>query len=291
MSFADRSERMGLDVIGNGSYFYEDSLSKIRYDKLCTKEDPEIEVPVYAIFTGKPEPYEGRMTYVGVVSDEYEFEGNEIINDRIRQSILEFGSPVFREVTFLNPSLTYMRKEMVIQNSRVIHRTVGEIYPEIIISNTYNGHGAKNIQFGISMVHRDRTLSFGFKEKILSMRQVHIQSARSTVTSIGNYVESFSSGISDLIHTNMNNELSSMDIMRTLDLIEKIGKKRRDLISVELEAARAEGSIITTWNMFLSILKYSTMETNINAKSLLENVAERVLVLPGSMLTRLVEAA
>ena len=39
--------------------------------------------------------------------------------------------------------------------------------------------------------------------------------------------------------------------------------------------------------MFLAITKYSTIEKNLNVKTMLENIAESVLVIPAQMLALL----
>ena len=61
------------------------------------------------------------------------------------------------------------------------------------------------------------------------------------------------------------------DMMKTLDLVErKVGKRRRDAISNELPDMSEEGGItswsMTTWQLFLALTRFSSVEKNINAK-------------------------
>jgi len=84
--------------------------------------------------------------------------------------------------------------------------------------------------------------------------------------------------------------LTEEEVLGVLDLVEKTGKKRRKEVSKILEElVGSEDNGIQSWgtssfNLFLAITKYSTVEKNLNAKTLLENVAERVLTVPPQLL-------
>ena len=126
--------------------------------------------------------------------------------------------------------------------------------------------------------------SFGFKTKILSMRQVHTVNSRTTATTVGAFIQVFSSNILDLVRMNFENRVSEVDVLKTLDLVEQVGKRKRENISKMLEEiSSSSNGIISSWNIFLAITKFSTIEKNINSKAMLENIAERVLVLPEQM--------
>lgn len=281
MRFADRAEAMGLTVRPHGVYEYTDCLSAVRYMEVQTKSE-NMDIPVLAIFTKGPT--DDDYSYEGIVSDLYQFEGNECINRSVRDSISGLGAPLLSEFTFLDDKLTKMRKELVVSNKTNIPQ-VGDLYPQVTVLNTYNGHGAKDIKFGLTMMEgNQRVVGFGFNTNVVSLRQVHVRHARTHATSIGTYLQAFNENISDIVRSNMQNRVTDDDIMKTLDLIEKIGKRKREKIEATLTELKKESGFISNWNVFLAITKYSSEEKNINVKSLMEDVAERVLVLPQRML-------
>ena len=65
----------------------------------------------------------------------------------------------------------------------------------------------------------------------------------------------------------------------TLDLVEALGKRRRERIADLL----SDPQNLTAWGMFLAIIKYSSFEPNLNVKRMLENIAQSVLVIPARM--------
>jgi hypothetical protein len=75
-----------------------------------------------------------------------------------------------------------------------------------------------------------------------------------------------------------------------LDLVENVGKKRREEVSTFLSDLTKNGQSISAWHMFLAIAKFSSVEENLNVKTLMENICERVLVLPVKMMEALKKA-
>lgn len=280
VSFVDRAESMGLQNIGNECFKYEDSIGSVIYKHLQTKDN--IDVPLYYIFTKPPV---GNTEYIkaGYVSDLYQFEGNEVMNQKIRDSISEIGTPIFREYIYLNSVRTRMSNEILIQNSSNIP-SVGDVYPQVVVNNTYDGSGAREFLFGFSILENNnsRLFGFGFKNKINKVRQVHnIHSKTSFSSSINNYVEFFSNNILDIITENFNTTVDEEHLLHVFDMLEKIGKKRRTDVSTYIaEASKQTGGRVNAWTLFLAITFFSTIEKNVNIKSLLEDVAEKVLVIP-----------
>jgi hypothetical protein len=92
-----------------------------------------------------------------------------------------------------------------------------------------------------------------------------------------------------MISRSFSTQVSEEDMLTTLDAIEELGKARRKEISkilAEMNPAPAEGQdppLPTVWQVFLSIVRYSSFEPNLNIRRLLENAAERVLVIPTRM--------
>ncbi len=278
MSFEERFENMELTDMGNGCYHYSDSYGEIVYRKLKTNGGTGIadneDVPYLALYTKNENMDE--FQYCGIVSDSYKFVGNDKINNQIRASINEIGKPILKEKCFVNSKLTNMYNEIIIEHALNIPER-GTIYPQIIIKNSYDGTGSTNIAFGLHIQEND--IGFGFREKIGNMNQIHISSSSTNLsTAVGGYITAFSENIIELIQSSFNNHLSEDEIMSTLNLIEEIGKKRRESISTLLE----DGT--SMWQMFLAITRFSSLEKNLNAKIMLESVAERCLIVPAQMI-------
>lgn len=276
-------EQMNLVDNNDGTYSYNDRICHVKIHETAIKPNFE-DIPVLAVFTKNNEE-NTQYEFIGVVSDEYKFEGNDIIINGVKDSIRSAGSPVFHEFIYVPRDYSNMLSEILLQHRNNIP-TVGDLYPQISISNTYNGRGSKEINFGFSIYNgEERYSSIKFKTKIGSLKQNHVQGARTSVASISSYVQRFNDNIVNLFEQNYNNRVAEEDILKTLDLLEKIGKKKKEEISKAIQDISEQNTNgqITSWNIFLAITKFSSIEKNINVKSLLENVAERVLVLPAEM--------
>jgi len=276
---------MGLVDLGNECFGYNDAIGSVVYKHLQSKDN--IDVPLYGVFT-KPPVDNIDLKYSGYVSDSYQFEGNEVMNEKIRQSILEVGTPIFREYVYLNSSRTRMSNEILIQNCTNIPK-VGDVYPEVVVKNTYDGSGAREFLFGFSIIAEDvgRLCGFGFKNKIGKMRQVHnIHSKTSFSTPIGQYVEVFSKNILEILDANFKTEITEDHLLTVFDMLEEVGKKRRFEVSAYLKSvedyhkANNTDVKINAFDLFIAIAYFSTIEKNVNIKSLLEDIAEKVLVIP-----------
>lgn len=290
--FAERAAAMGLNVAQayKGLFSYSDRHSEVVYRILgptCFPEDPEEHptdgavTPLVGIFTKGPE--ETDYKYVGYVSDIYKFIGNESLNERIRQSISSVGMPIVTENTILTIDYTRMRNEIIIQNGQQVAQA-GDILPVMIVSNSYNGTRAASIAFGITMDYRQNRVIFAFT--LGEIRQVHIASSTTSVSSaINSYMQVFSESITDMITQSFSSRLSEEEMLGVLDVIEGYGKKRREAVSSLLDEIQteSESSLPTAWQMFLAIVRYSSLEPNLNIKRMMENAAESVLVIPPRM--------
>jgi len=276
LSFPLRAAQMGLTDLGNECFEYHDPIGGVIYKHLQTKDN--IDVPLYGLFT-KPPVDNIDYKYAGYVSDLYQFEGNEVMNNRIRQSIQEIGTPIFREYIYLNPVRTRMSNEILIQHASNIPR-VGDVYPQVVVKNTYDGSGAREFLFGFSVLENNsRIFGFGFRNKISKVRQVHnIHSKTSFTSPIGNYVEFFAENILEIIETNFNTPITEDHLLTVFETLEEIGKKRRLEVSSYLN--KQEGAQVNAWSLFLAITYFSTIEKNVNIKALLDDIAEKVLVIP-----------
>lgn len=281
LTFQSRSQSMGLRDIGNECFQYDDSIGSVIYKHLQTKD--LVDIPLYAIFT-KPPVENTEFSYAGFVSDLYQFEGNEVMNEKIRQSISEIGTPIFREYISLNyPQRTRMSNEILIQNSTNVPR-IGDIFPQIIVKNTYDGSGAREYTFGFSILEDSTTrlMGIGLRNKIGKIRQVHnVHSRTSFSNPITNYIEVFSNNILEIIDINFNTVIDEDQLLSVFDMIESVGKKRRNNISAYIsEITKETNGRVNAWTLFLAITFFSTIEKNINIKILLEDIAEKVLIIP-----------
>ena len=290
--FAQRAQEMGLTVIGahKGLFTYEDQYSQLAYRQLYTgfinvnEEDRHptdgSPTPLIAIYTRPASNVD--FKYVGYVSDFYQFIGNDVLCQRVRDSVQSVGIPIMTENAIMSWDHTRMRNEIIIQSSQN-HAQAGDVLPVMVVNNSYNGTRAATIAFGLAMEYNNNRTVFAFS--LGEMRQVHIQSAttemRSAVTS---YMQVFSENIADMITESFNSRVTEEDMMALLDVIDQYGRKRRDAISTLLaEIQPAEAGLPSAWQIFLAIVRYSSFEPNLNMKRLLENAAESVLVIPRRM--------
>lgn len=296
--FNERAVAMGLDYIGGKLMAsYRDRHSEVVYRQLITMPGMEPHptdsqvAPIQAIYTKPVDITEGQedpgYKYCGYVSDIYQFIGNEALNQSIREAIQQVGLPIVRENTILSENLTRMRNEIIIESSQAVP-VVGDVLPVMIIENSYDGSKAATVTFGISTHTHNERIIFAFD--LGSMRQVHIVNATTQMASaISSYLEVFASDIGNMISGSFESQITEEQMLGTLDLIEKIGKKRREEVSkllADMNPPAEEGQeapLPSAWQMFLSIVRYSSLEENLNAKRLMENAAESVLVIPQRM--------
>lgn len=304
--FEARAEEMGLEVKDNGCFFYRDSLGDIIYQKVLTSgrsiDNPVLRstdnysLPYMALFSSPAYDPNGRigtrimeydqMVFCGLVSNRYQFVGHDVINEQIRESIREVGTPIFQEFINLNIMRTRMMNYMIIENSQNI-RSVGDVFPIINVSNSYDGSSAVKVSFGINILEEGRSSYFTFRNSFSfgSLRQIHIQNSNTSMsTPIGNYIEIFNDNITNLIQENFNKQIEEREMFSLLDIIEeKVGKNRRREILNIINEVSTESNIYSAWNIFLSLIRFSSLESNLNAKILLENIAERVITIPVAM--------
>jgi hypothetical protein len=291
LGFSERAKKMGLEDKGNGCFHYHDKFCNVVYRELVSKGGS-------GILDNAPTPYLGiwtsvdneSYTFVGAISDKYQFIGNEAITSKIIDSIQAVGNVDCIEDTWFATNYVQMRHEIVVKNQNNIPN-VGTVYPLIVVNNSYNGSKAVDVSFGLHILHNNSEIGnvrFGFQEKLAKIRQVHIVESETSLTSvIGGYINSFSEGILSLIDSNFNQKIENEEMMRVLTLIEKIGKRRRKEMNEyihKLQDMDGQNNVFTTWKLFLCITRFSSIEQNLNVKSFLENVAESVLKVPSAMI-------
>jgi len=290
--FAQRAQEMGLTVIGahKGLFTYEDQYSQIAYRQLYTgminvseeERHPTdgFPTPLIAIYTRPTADVD--FQYVGYVSNFYQFIGNNVLCQRVRDSVGAVGMPIMTESTIMSWDNTRMRNEIIIQSSQN-HAQAGDILPVMVVNNSYNGTRAATVAFGLAMEYNNNRTIFAFS--LGEMRQVHIESSTTEMrAAITSYMQVFSENISEMITGSFNSTVSEDDMLAVLDVIDNYGRKRRDAISTLLaEIQPAEAGLPSAWQIFLAIVRYSSFEQNLNMKRLLENAAESVLVIPRRM--------
>jgi len=290
ITFADRAVDMGLAVLPGGTFHYADEFSEIAYKKVATLDGSGIvdnfELSHLAIFT-KEAGAEQDWKYQNYVSDAYKFLGNATLINQIKESIQAVGDAELIERSFMDPSHTKIRHEIVISNPSTIDQ-VGTVYPMLNISNTYNGTGASRITFGMNIAESANVRSAFCTEKFGKIKQIHLSGAATELTTaVGDFINVFGANIEDMISENFNNHITEADMMKVLDKIPSKG--RREKIAAELAPAE-EGVAswsMTNWQLFLALTRFTSVEENLNAKVLMENIAERVLIVPQQMLDSL----
>lgn len=293
--FSERAIGMGLNSQEyKGLYSYSDGYSEIIYRQLATlmgenteeRHDTDgITTPIIALYTRHAESQTDYL-YCGPVSEFYQFIGNDVLNESVRASVQEVGMPILTENTILSYDLTRMRNELIIQSSQEV-ANVGDVLPVMVVQNSYNGTKAASLSFGIATHVNSERVVFAFS--LGEMRQVHIANSNTEMTSaVASYMQVFTGNLVDMISNSFNSRLTEVQMLGTLDVIEKIGKRRREEISKLLAemnpVSEGEGLILpSAWQMFLAIVRYSSFEPNLNIKKMLENAAESVLVIPERM--------
>jgi len=299
ITFEKRAEEMGLSYDEEGEIFsYSDDLSHIVYRPLHTPLHPggvqthntdNFYIPYYAVFTRPSDsPEDTDYTYIGIVSRAYRFIGNRTLINKVRDSIESVGLPIIRENNLASWDQSRLRSEIVIQ-SGVNAPQVGDILPVMIINNSYNGTRSQSIQFGLDMDYNATRLTYGFQ--LGEMKEVHIAGAQTYVSSSAQeYAQNFPQHVTEMISSSFNKTLTEDELFSTLAVLEKIGKKRRDEVSkllADMSPNVPEGQdppMPSSWQVFLAIVRYCSFEPNLNIRSLLENAAESVLVIPMRMM-------
>jgi hypothetical protein len=283
-TFEQRAERDGLKKINNRTFLYEDKYGAVRYiGSYIEDADKFTAIPYFTVFASPTSQTFGRMG--GFVSEDYKFIGNDIVVRMIKESIVGTGKPILRERTFLNaPRFTHFWHEIEIQNVVTTPRD-GDVVPQLTVQNSYDGTGVARVSFGFSIMGEYRVT---FKQKMGSYHQIHTSKSKTVLSGvIGSFFEIFNENIVDIISETSSKILTDEDILKSLAMIEeKAGKNRRNSISAFL-AELCAGSQVTNWNMFLAIAKFSSKEGNLNAKLMLDNIAERLLVVPPRMIRAL----
>lgn len=281
--------------LGDEYYYHHDRYSKVWYEKLVTQRNNE-ETPIYGIYSASPNQDLANRNFCGVITNQYKFMSNAAVVEAVLASLGELGGAEIEERYSLTDNHVMFRSDISVVN-RGSNIEEGSIIPVITVENSYNGSKAATYLFGLEIKTRDWRSSMGFREKISSMRQVHIIASRTTLSAnIGQYIGVFSQNITDLVSGSQNTILSPEDVIKSINLVEKIGKKRYSGVVVNLseliygnsgqEIDAENPPAVSAWKMFLAIAKYAATEENLNAKKLLDNIAERTLIVP----TRMVQA-
>ncbi len=319
--FEEAASNMGLDCThaNRGFYSYSDRFGEVVYRTLATQsvqshdlscdlenlanlmdDDDEADTfehetdgfiaPHIAIFTKKPD-WE-KFRYCRCISHVYKFQGHDVVTEKVKESLRGLSEGVednvlYDEGPYLSPDMCVLRNYIAIMNREHPHAS-GNVYPTLIVGNSYDGSRAATVQFGLS-VRGENNYRSNMAFELGKMRMVHSQYSSTTLTyGIGNYIGAFTEGIADLIDQNMAVVLNEDNIYATLEAIDKLSEKKRNALQEYLDEVRENGTL-NNWQFFLAILRYSCLQTNLNLKKLLENVAESVLVLPAQM-TDMLEA-
>jgi hypothetical protein len=288
--FSERAADMGLDVSGayKGLFSYSDDYCEVVYRQLAPSlihgdQDPHDTdgdaAPILGIYTKGPDSI--GYQYCGYVSQLYKFVGNGALMNRIRSSVGEVGIPISTENAMFSPNFTRMRAEIIIQSSKAVPE-IADVFPIVIVNNSYNGTKAASLAFGVGTLYNRERITFGFT--LGEIRQVHIESSTTSLASaVNTYMEVFNQDIIEMVSESFRKQVTEDDMMALLEVVESFGKRRREQISDLLDEMAEQGRTPTAWQVFLAIVRYTSFEQNLNTKKMLENIAESVLVIPTRM--------
>lgn len=287
----ERLEGCGLMYDDEFSLFsYYDRFSKVLYKQVETIGHTE-ELPVLAIYTSLPD--RDNFEYEGLVSLAYHFYGNDVVVASVKNSVEQMTSNAeIIENSILNSKLTMMSSELILRNgSQEINNH--DICPLINIMNSYDGSLLLNLGFGLGIFTQGRLIStISFRQTLGTFRQIHIRGSNTQMINIiGETVELISNNLPAIAQQNFDRPIDEQILLSSLDLIESVGKRRRIEIGKTLQEIQQQNHNLTLWDLFLAITKFSCSERNINAKMILENIVERLMVLPTEMLNFLKKAA
>lgn len=292
-TFKTRFQEMGLQNLNDQAFYYNDRYGAVLYRYLqvpavaLTEQVDAESLPILGVYT---KPTSGtRFRLMGIVSDRYKFVGHDVLNNSIRNSVEQSGNAIFTENGVFSIGIARMYNQMIIRHAHTVPQ-IGDVYPQVIVRNTYDGTGSQFVDFGICLQERMGTwVGLGLRKTLGTLTQIHVANATARMTAeVGSFVTLFANNIAQLITTNFNNRISESEMLSVMDLVEEVGKRKREKISeIIKELSGGQNEAITSWNLFLAITKFSAIERNLNSKILLENIAERVLTIPAQMMDAL----
>jgi len=309
--FEEKAAEMGLDCThaNHGLYSYTDRFGQVVYRTLVTQSAPthdlscslenlaeldevddifqhetdEFTAPHIAIFTKLPDQHHFR--YCRCISHVYRFQGHDVVTEKVKESLMSLsenveGDILYEETMHLSSDMCILRNYITIMNRSHPHES-GNVHPTLVVGNSYDGSRAATVSFGLSIRGEGLRRMVGFN--LGTMRMVHSQYSSTTLRyGIGNYIQAFENNIVELIDINMAIELNEDNIYAVLEGIDKLTEKKRNALQEFLDEVRNNGTL-TNWQFFLAIARYSCLQSNLNLKKLLENIAESVIILPQQM--------
>ena len=252
-------------------------------DETETHETDDFTAPHIAIFTKKPDW--NKFRYCRCISHVYKFQGHDMITEQVKESLRSLSEGVednvlFDEEAHTSPDMCVFRNYMTIINRSHAY-DAGNVYPTLIVGNSYDGSRASTLQFGLSIRETDYRSNFAFE--LGKLRMIHSEySGVSMRYGVGTYIDNFEGCIGEVMEINMNVTLDEDNIYAVLEAIDKLTEKKRNSLQEFLDEVRENGTL-TNWQFFMAIIRYSCFQSNLNLKKLLENVAESVLILPQQM--------
>jgi len=202
VNFLDSLKDSGMQYDLDKQLFeYSDQFSSIIYRRPITMqgdhETDNIQLPLLAIFTKGPA--NASYSYATLLN-------------KSKESIQEVGFPIVDEQSTMNFRYTQFRSELVVRNSKSISQ-IGDVYPTIVVDN----RGSYRTSFCFNLG---------------KMSQIHLASARSYIDyTVTSYIDAFRENIEELIQRTFHQKLTPKQVLSVLDVVEKIGKRRRKEIS------------------------------------------------------------
>jgi hypothetical protein len=285
---------MGLQNLNDQAFYYNDRYGSVLYRYLQVPEHLPLLVeaetlPILGVYTKQPTGVGAKYKLIGLVSDRYKFVGHDVLNNSLRTSVSQSGNTIITENIAFSSGIAKMYNRMVIRHGETIPQ-IGDVYPQVLIRNTYDGTGSQFVDFGICLQEqRGGWVGIGLRKTLGTLTQIHVANATARMSAeIGSFITVFTNNIAELIALNFSNKVSDTEMLSVLDLVEELGKRKREKISAIIkDLSHDNNEAVTSWNLFLAVTMFSALEKNLNSKLLLENIAERVLVIPPQMMDAL----
>jgi len=284
MHFVNYNEESGLMKLDEHSYYYSDRFGKVLFKTVETKGTEGLYfsrkiLPFFAIFTGPPDDdRNGDFYFIGEASKHYRFVGNEkLINDTLEMlDVSNLNVQVqTQEIDYKYSTLFY---NIALSNPSNIAE-IGDVFPVLTIKNSYNKTIKESISYGFGMYNEGRFYSYTSSKLFGQFSRRHMNNSLTREKNfILDGVEKLVDDIPFVCSEMANFTVNQDEIIAIIETVEALGKKRHEAL-VSLVQSFNENNI-SVWKIFIAILKFISVEKNFNARRVLENIAEKIIILP-----------
>lgn len=285
-----------LEALGIGTFYYGDKFANVIYKRLVTLNDSKgVDnrlVPACGLFI-EPEPEKNLgYEFSSIVSEVYRFVGHENLVEGVKKAVLDSENSIEFEEAIFSIRREKMYYILVIKNPNDEMSREYDVHPTLFLKNSYDGTLSQKITFGLSIKENGNYKAASLRHRFGELKQVHagVSNTYST-SSIGSFVNTFSNNMLDVITHNKNRPVSFDNLTVLLDILEKIGKNRREGFSTFLNIqTNSQNQVVSAqrnlnfFDLFIALLRFSQEEKTINARLLMDDLIESTLEVPTRMM-------